>query len=192
MIINTAPSNREMSADVINIFIGTIIDASLTGLVYNQPDLVVKPSDKAYYYIRADTELGADPFQIPNSITENMTGDITLSGTAVFDISANGIPLDLEFFDALGLVIKRDTLYYIHPHAQKLIDFFRNYRPNHNPLLRPLTKLLLTYILPGRYWSAYAARKLLPENVGESNALYNQMNDIVIEYNVLFYANPSP
>jgi hypothetical protein len=179
-----------MSADVINIFTGTIIDARLTGLTYDQPELVLKPTDKAYYHIRAETELGDTPFQIPNSLTADMKKEIRLGGTAAFDISGNGIPIDLEFFDALGLVIKRDNLYYIHPRTQGLIEFFRNYRPNHKSLLAPLLDLLMHYTLPGQYWNAYAARKLLPENVGESNALYNQMNDIVEEFNSIFYRNP--
>lgn len=155
----------------------------------------VTPEDKAYYHIRRnDKYFGAklrDVSDAEDPFEEMETADfalIDISGMQK-DESDKLIQPELDFMDALGLIVKRGTQHFISPYAYLFYDVSNGlfspvtYQSDDSVDLKqttfaPIMRFFMTYVLPGRYWRARYARMRLPDNIYESHTMDRELREL--------------
>ncbi len=100
---------------------------------------------------------------------------------------ANRILDELHFLYIMGLVVLRGSTYYMLPLAIDLFygpdGFFNTYSPTDTLAQRtaavaPLQEHMNSYVLPGRWWRAYYAKKGLAPSVQPFVGLEREMQEI--------------
>ena len=156
----------------------------------------VTPEDKAYYHIlRNDKYFGSklcdvdhdeDPFKPLDTSEEFALIDI--SGLQK-DEGDKLIQSELDFMDALGLIVKRGTQHFISPYAYLFYDVSNGlfspvtYQSDDTVDVKqttfaPIMRFFMTYVLPGRYWRARYARMRLPDNIYESHTIDRELREL--------------
>jgi hypothetical protein len=161
---------------------------------YNQA-VKVTPADKAYYHIlRNANYFGSKLRDVKHD--EDPFKELESADFALIDISGMQknegdklIQPELDFMDALGLIIKRGTQHFISPYAYLFYDVNNGlfspvtYQSDDSVDLKqttfaPIMRFFMTYVLPGRYWRARYARMRLPDNIYESHTIDRELREL--------------
>lgn len=151
--------------------------------------LKLTPKDKPYFAVRSFNEKYGAPFQGAFAAFE----PIDDSGWALVDISSDGpTRIDFQFLEDMGLALKRDDKHYINKFAYFLYDpqdgLFANYQSNDSARNKkgrfaPFMRSLLTYVLPGEWWSTYYDDLLSDQKKKTRQVeIQDSWNDIVSDY----------
>jgi hypothetical protein len=156
----------------------------------------VTPADKAYYHILRnakyfgsklrDVDDKEDPFEELETDAEYTLIDISGFQATERD---KLIQPELDFMDALGLIVKRGTQHFISPYAYLFYDVSNGlfspvtYQSDDSVDLKqttfaPIMRFFMTYVLPGRYWRARYARMRLPDNIYESHTMDRELREL--------------
>jgi hypothetical protein len=174
-------------SDVLNIFTKQV--TTVFGPVAYTETLTLTPQDKAYFAVRSFNEKDKpfeDPFtEFPLKIED--------SGWAEVPVSKDGpTRIDFQFLEDMGLAVRRDDKHYINKFAYFLYDpqdgLFVNYKPqdtarNKKERFAPFMRTLLTYVLPGEYWTTYYDKHLSDDRrKAKLIEIEESWNDIVSDY----------
>ncbi len=175
---------------------------------YNQA-VKVTPEDKAYYHILRnanyfgsklrDVKHDEDPFKELDSADFAL---IDISGMQE-DESDKLIQPELDFMDALGLIVKRGTQHFISPYAYLFYDVSNGlfspvtYQSDDSVDIKqttfaPIMRFFMTYVLPGRYWRARYARMRLPDNIYESHTIDRELRELEDTWEEIYAAFNKP
>jgi len=177
-----------------NFFTQKDVPRELQLLVYEQP-LTLTSLDVPYFAVRSFDERRSAPIMTGGGFTDPFKELTDISGFAVVDLSGysdkdRALVMDeLHFGEALGLVTHRGDRYYIHPFAYLLYDqehglfapgaYLQDMEPDTKKnVFGALMRLMLTYVLPGRYWRAFYARQALPATIALAALLDEEMRGI--------------
>ncbi len=169
----------------------------------------VTPEDKAYYHILRnanyfgsklrDVKHDEDPFKELESADFAL---IDISGMQE-DESDKLIQPELDFMDALGLIVKRGTQHFISPYAYLFYDVNNGlfspvtYKSDDSVDIKqttfaPIMRFFMTYVLPGRYWRARYARMRLPDNIYESHTIDRELRELEDTWEEIYAAFNKP
>jgi hypothetical protein len=184
-----------------NIFRNTVIPPKMMALTH---DTIIQltPTDRPYYYVRADTELPKKPgyafVSTNNSIVESSTktvADVSVAVVSPEELKTPGMLDELEFLESLGLAFEKADSWYCVKRADDLYSpttgvFITYQNANKEDAKQKLKNLMLEYILPGRYWTNYFVAMGLPKDIAYGRNLYQEMEEITREYNEVMMKNP--
>lgn len=173
--------------------------------------VTVTPEDKAYYHIRRSKEkygkkLRDGDFEDPFKEFET-DAEFTLIDISGFQKSERDklIQPELDFMDALGLVVKRGTEHFISPYAYLFYDVSNGlfspvtYLSDDSVDLKkttfaPIMRFFMTYVIPGRYWRARYARTRLPDNIYDAHTIDRELREMEDVWNEIYavFNKPDP
>lgn len=177
-----------------NFFTQNDVPRELQGLVYNQK-LTLTSLDVPYFAVRSFDERRAAPIMTGGGFENPFKELSDIDGFAMIDLSEHSdkdralVMDELQFIEALGLVTHRGDKYYIHSFAYLFYDedhglfapgaYLQDMEPNKKKeVFGALMRLMLTYVLPGRYWRAFYARQALPATIALASLLDDEMRGI--------------
>jgi hypothetical protein len=163
-----------------NSFTGNIIPSEFLNIFGSggNKTVTVEHDDGPYYYLR--TEELALKKENPYTIV-GFPGQVPLSNHSGFyempATSNKEIDAEVNFLKSLGLVIERDSSFYIYDLAEVFYGPQGLFRSNKGAAPAVLS-VLYNYVLPGRFWTAYYTRSSLPDEVQLAGALEEHIKDI--------------
>ena len=168
---------------MINVFTEKPVSTHFLAAFSTQPlqSVRITPEDTLFYAVNSENAHQSNPF-------------MTESSESVSDISAYRIDIsdtvvdELKFLDSLCLVLYRpDSIAFIHPAALTVLydvpnGLFARYTSYiqawciaRADAFKPFRTLLLTYVLPGRYWRARSLYTEIADNTELSGRLKGEM-----------------
>jgi hypothetical protein len=173
--------------DVVNIF--TKQTTSIFGTANYTETITLTPMDKAYFAVRSFNERNGQSFEHPFKDTP----PIEDAGWAEVTVAKDGpTRIDFQFLEDMGLAVIRDDKHYINKFAYFLYDpqdgLFVNYNsqaPPQNKMatFAPFMRTMLTYVLPGEYWSTYYDKQISDDRKKTKLVeIEESWNDIMSEY----------
>lgn len=177
-----------------NFFTQKDVPSELTDLDYSET-LTLTSLDVPYFAIRSFDERRAAPIMTGGGFADPFKELTDVEGLAVVDLSGysdqdRALVMDeLNFMNALGLVTSRGDKYYIHSFAHLFYDaedglfvpgaYVQDMEPRaKKDVFGTMMRLMLTYVLPGRYWRAFYARQALPGTIALANLLDDELRGI--------------
>ncbi len=191
-------------ASMVNFLTGKTIPPLFASLTYDNTIEVTK-EDPVYYYLRTESDIvraGRPPFsQKENPLLDQVAAPVQITDGAIVSnekLKGNGVKTELAFLQELGLAFPKGDAWIVLPHAKQFyapgIGLFRRDKDGiSTDDVKPMYTLFLTYILPGRYWTAYKARDglALPPSIAYSTKMDQDMYQTVQDYNDLLLKNPN-
>lgn len=177
-----------------NFFTQQDVPSELQDLVYDKK-LTLTSIDVPYFAVRSFNERRSAPIMTGGGFEDPFKELTDIEGFAMIDLSGYSdkdralVMGELQFIEALGLVTHRGDKYYIHPFAYLFYDsddglfapgaYLQDMEPDKKKeVFGALMRLMLTYVLPGRYWRAFYARHALPGAIALASLLDDEMRSI--------------
>lgn len=168
-----------------NLFTKKDIPPIFNNLTYDKP-ITLTSADPIYFAVRSLNDkraipIAGTPYVEPfNPLVDD---EYALIPKEQYDNDTD-IRDEINFLKTVSLVVEREEGSYISPLAFLLYDptnglFIKNDKKTYGDFIQ----LVLTYILPGRYWTAFQARQWLPNTIRYTHALHVQMQEIEQEWN---------
>jgi hypothetical protein len=165
-----------------NRFTGNTIPVNFMDVFWtSKPTTVtVTHEDAPYYYLRAE-DLALEK-KNPYAVTGFPGQGALVDKPGFYKMDASlatsnkEIDAEINFLKGLGLVLERESAFYIYDLAE--VFYGQQGYFNNKGAGPAVLSVLYNYVLPGRFWTAYYTRSSLPDDVQPSVALEEHVKEI--------------